>query len=137
MEADEAIGSRLRSQGGDFFRDPLPPCDAYIVDAYIVMEVLHDWTDKQSQQILQQIRKAAPDVANLLVVETVLPNESAWAADKDEHFGNHLDINMLVLTGGRERTSDDFARLFADSGWRLSRVIPTPSPYSIVEAVAA
>jgi len=41
---------------------------------------------------------------------------------------------MLVLTGGRERTSDDFARLFADSGWRLSRVVPTQSPYSIVEA---
>jgi len=66
-----------------------------------------------------------------------LPDESAWAAGKGEHFGNHLDINMLVLTGGRERTSDEFASLFADSGWRLSRVIPTPSPYSIVEAVAA
>lgn len=132
VEADEAIGSRLRSQGGDFFRGPLPPCDAYIV-----MEVLHDWTDKQSQQILQQIRKAAPDAAKLLVIETVLPNESAWAADMGEHFGNHLDINMLVLTGGRERTSDEFARLFAESGWRLLRVIPTPSPYSIIEAVAA
>jgi hypothetical protein len=56
------------------------------------------------------------------VVETVLPNESAWEADKGEHFGNHLDIK--------------FARLFADSGWRLLRVIPTPSLYSIVEAVA-
>jgi hypothetical protein len=72
-----------------------------------------------------------------LVVETVLPNESAWAAGKGEHFGNHLDINMLVLTGGRERTSDEFVRLFADSGWRFLRVIPTPSPYSIVEATAA
>jgi len=132
VEADEAIGNRLTWQGGDFFRGPLPRCDAYIV-----MEVLHDWTDEQSQQILQQIRNAAPDAAKLLVVETVLPDESAWAAGKGEHFGNHLDINMLVLTGGRERTSDEFASLFADSGWRLSRVIPTPSPYSIVEAVAA
>ena len=131
VEADEAIGNRLTSQGGDFFRGPLPRCDAYIV-----MEVLHDWTDGQSQQILQQIRNAAPDAARLLVVETVLPDESAWAAGKGEHFSNHLDINMLVLTGGRERTSDEFARLFVDSGWRLSRVIPTASPYSIVEAVA-
>src|SRR6266849_1151602 len=49
VEADEAIGNRLTSQGGDFFRGPLPRCDAYIV-----MEVLHDWTDGQSQQILQQ-----------------------------------------------------------------------------------
>jgi len=132
VEAEEAISSRLTSQGGDFFRGPLPRCDAYIV-----MEVLHDWTDEQSQQILQQIRNAAPDGAKLLVVETVLPNESAWAADKGKHFGNHLDINMLVLTGGRERTSDEFARLFADSGWRFLRVIPTPSPYSIVEAMPA
>ncbi len=132
VEADEAIGNRLSWQGGDFFRGPLPRCDAYIV-----MEVLHDWTDEQSQQILQQIRNAAPDAAKLLVVETVLPDESAWAAGKGEHFGNHLDINMLVLTGGRERTSDEFASLLADSGWRLSRLIPTPGPYTILEAVAA
>ena len=132
VEADEAIGSRLRTEGGDFFRSSLPRCDAYVL-----MEVLHDWTDQQSQQILQQLRRAAPDITKLLVIETVLPNESAWAADKGGHFGYHLDINMLVLAGGRERTSDDFARLFVGSGWRLSRVIPTASPYSIVEAVLA
>src|SRR5438874_2654027 len=132
VEADEAIGNRLTWQGGDFFRGPLPRCDAYIV-----MEVLHDWTDGQSQQILRQIRNAAPDTAKLLVVETVLPDESAWAAGKGEHFGNHLDINMLVLAGGRERTSDDFARLFAGCGWRFSRLIPTAGPYSIVEAITA
>ena len=71
------------------------------------------------------------------MVETVLPDESAWAAGKGEHFGNHLDINMLVLTGGRERTPDEFARLFAGSGWRFSRLIPTAGSYSIVEAVTA
>src|SRR6266436_579224 len=71
VKADEAIGNRLISQGGDFFRGPLPCCDAYVV-----MEVLHDWTDTQSQQILQQIRNAAPAGAKLLVVETVLPNEN-------------------------------------------------------------
>jgi len=76
-------------------------------------------------------------MAKLLVVETVLPNESAWAAGKGEHFGNHLDINMMVLTGGRERTPDEFAQLFADTGWQLTRVISTPSPYSIVETVVA
>jgi hypothetical protein len=132
VKPDEAIGSRLTTEGGDFFRGSLPRCDAYVL-----MEVLHDWTDQQSQQILQQLRKAAPDMAKLLVVETVLPDESAWAADKGRHFGYHLDINMLVLAGGRERNSDEFARLFVDSGWQLSRVIPTASPYSIVEAVAA
>jgi O-methyltransferase domain len=132
VEADAAIGSRLTTEGGDFFRGPLPHCDAYIL-----MEVIHDWTDQQSQQILQQIRNSAPDLAKLLIVETMLRDESAWATDKARHFAHHGNVNMLVLTGGRERTSDEFARLFVSSGWRLSRVIPTPSPYSIVEAVAA
>src|SRR5947207_15665330 len=101
------------------------------------MAVARDAAAQPSRQVSTQIRKAAPDKAKLLVVETVLPNESAWAAGHGEHFGNHLDINMLVLTGGRERTPDELAKLFADCGWQLARVIPTPSPYSIVEAVAA
>jgi O-methyltransferase len=132
VEADDIIGKRLTAQGGDFFRGPLPRCDAYLL-----MEVLHDWTSSQSQQILRQIRSAAPQAAKLLVIETVLPSESAWPSGEVSHFGHHLDINMLVLTGGRERTPDEFARLFGDSGWRLLRVIPTAGPYSIVEAEAA
>jgi predicted transcriptional regulator len=132
VEPDQAIKNRLSLQGGDFFRDPLPKCDAYLL-----MEVIHDWTDEQSRQILSQIHKTAPEGAKLLVIETVLPDEDAWAAGKGQHFGNHLDINMLVLTGGQERTPDQFARLLADSGWKLTRVIPTPSPYSIVEAIAS
>jgi hypothetical protein len=122
----------LTLQGGDFFSGPIPRCDAYIL-----MEILHDWSDEQSRQILQQIRKAAAPMAKLLVIETVLPSDTAWAAGNREHFGNHLDINMLVLTGGRERTPDEFALLLADSGWKLSRVVPTLSAYSILEAEAA
>jgi O-methyltransferase domain len=132
VAVEEAIAGRLILQGGDFFRGPLPRCDAYIV-----MEILHDWTDEQSRQILQQIRRAAPLMAKLLVIETVLPGDSAWAKGNGEHFGNHLDINMLVLTGGRERTPDEFSSLLTDSGWQFARVIPTSSSYSIVEAVAA
>jgi hypothetical protein len=131
VKIDESIADRLSALGGDFFQGPLPRCDGYLL-----MEVLHDWTDAQSQQILQQIRHAAPDSAKLLVIETVLPDENAWANGKGRHFGNHLDINMMVLTGGRERTPEEFARLFSASGWSLSRLIPTHSPYSIVEAVA-
>lgn len=129
---DPALEGRMEAQGGDFFKGPLPKCDAYVV-----MEVLHDWTDEQCKTILRQVRKAAPDGAKLLVVETVLPDESAWAAGKGVHFGNHLDINMMVLTGGRERTPEEFSRTFGESGWRMSRVVKTASPYSIVEAVAS
>ena len=129
---DAELKGRMETQGGDFFKGPLPKCDGYVV-----MEVLHDWTDEQCKTILQQIRKAAPDGAKLLVVETVLPDENAWTAGKGEHFGNHLDINMMVLTGGRERTPEEFARMFGESGWRMSRVVGTASPYSIVEAVTS
>jgi len=96
---------------------------------------LHDWADEPSRAILKQIRNAVPEAAHLLVVETMLPNESAWSAGKCEHFGHILDINMLVLTSGRERTPDEFSRLFAETGWQLSRVIQTAGPYSIVKAV--
>jgi len=130
VEADEAETGRFSVEGGDFFRGPLPRCDAYVL-----MEVLHDWTDGQSKRILQQIRKSAPAAAKVLIVETVLPGETAWADGKGAHFGHHLDINMLVLTGGRERTIEEFKRLFASSGWGLTRAIATASPYSIVEGV--
>lgn len=132
VEPDEELKKRLSLHGGDFFRGPLPKCDAYVL-----MEVLHDWKDEHCKQILSQIRKTASEGAKLLVIETVLPDEDAWVAGKGQHFGNHLDINMLVLTGGRERTPDQFASLLADSGWKLIRVIPTPSPYSIVEGIAS
>jgi len=130
VDAEEAESGRLSVQGGDFFRGPLPRCDAYVL-----MEVLHDWPDEHSRRILQQIRKSAPAAAKVLIVETVLPDENAWADGKGAHFGHHLDINMLVLTGGRERAIEEFNRLFASSGWRLTRAIATASPYSIVEGV--
>lgn len=132
VQVDHVTGGRMELEGGDFFKGPLPRCDAYIM-----MEVLHDWTDEQCGEILRQIRTATSQKAKLLVVETVLPEESAWAAGKGAHFGNHLDINMMVLTGGRERTPEEFARLFGENGWKLLRVVATGSPYSVVEAVAA
>jgi hypothetical protein len=123
--AQAASTDRLELRGGDFFRGPLPQCDCYIL-----MEVLHDWTDEQCVDILRQVRAAASKDAKVLVVETVLP------PDNRPHFAHHLDINMMVLTGGRERTPDEFSRLFSDSGFRFSRVIPARGVYSIVEAVA-
>ena len=122
--AQATPAERLELRDGDFFRGPLPQCDCYLM-----MEVLHDWTDDQCVDILRQVRAAAPNNAKLLVIETVLP------ADNRPHFAHHLDINMMVLTGGRERTPDEFTRLFSDSGFRLSRVIPMRGAYSILEAV--
>ena len=131
VTVDDKEMGRLSVRGGDFFRGPLPSCEAYLL-----MEVLHDWTNERSQCILQEIRRSAPEAAKVLVVETILPDETRWVAGKKEHFANHLDINMLVLTGGRERTIEEFSRLFTSSGWRLTSTIRTASPYSIVEGVA-
>jgi len=128
-ETDDDLAGRLALQGGDFFTGPLPRCDAYIL-----MEVLHDWPDESSRQILRKIRDAAPKGAKLLIIETVLPEESAWAAAKARHFGHHLDINMLVLAGGRERGPKEFGTLLSDTGWQFSRVVATSGPYSVVEA---
>src|SRR5262249_61358844 len=103
-EPDAAIADRLALQGGDFFRGPLPKCDAYLL-----MEVLHDWSDDESRQILRQIRSAAPDSAKVLVIETVLPAEKAWATGPADNFGHHLCLNMLVLTTPPGRTPQALA----------------------------
>jgi hypothetical protein len=94
FDQDHVLGrvtpaERLDVQPGDFFRGPLPRCDAYIL-----MEVIHDWNDDQSKMILEQIRQAAPPKAKLLIVETVLPDKVT------RHFGYQLDIQMMVVTGG-------------------------------------
>ncbi|MBV9671048.1 MAG: hypothetical protein JOZ43_08845 [Acidobacteriales bacterium] len=131
-KADGTIDGRLSLDAGDFFTDPLPQSDAYLL-----MEVLHDWSDEQCTRILQQIRTAAHNDSKLLIIETVLPDEKAWADGRAQHFGHHLDINMLVVTGGRERSPEQFRELLSSASWRLNRVLPTPSAYSVVEAVTA
>ena len=123
----EAISSeRLSLHPGDFFAGNLPRSDAYVL-----MEVLHDWNDDQCQQILASVRDSAPPEAKVLVIETIMPDS------QDAHFSQTLDVFMLVLTGGRERTKDHYEKLLARSGLRLTRVLGTSSPCSIVEAVVA
>ena len=122
-DAGGVASDRLRLVGGDFFRDPLPSADAYVM-----MEVLHDWVDADALRILSAVRRAAPKHARLLIVEALI------AEQPGPQFGKHLDVLMLAITGGRERTASEFQRLLASAGFRLERVLPTPSPYFIVEA---
>lgn len=122
-----AIGSsgidRLSLQAVDFFKDPLPACDAYLL-----MSVIHDWGDADSTAILQAVRRAAPPHAKLLLLELVIPDAPGL------HLAKLLDIEMLVMTsGGRERTRAEFERLFASAGFRLEKVIPTASPTTILQ----
>ena len=100
-------------------------------DAYLLMDILHDWNERDAARILTAIRRAAPANATVLVIETVIPDMPG------PHLAKALDVNMLVMTGGRERTVEEHRALLAAAGFELKQVIPTASPYSLVEATAS
>jgi hypothetical protein len=123
-EATAHQSARLKLHPGDFFADALPAADAYLL-----MEVIHDWNDEDSAKILAAIRRAAPSHARLLIVEAIV--SEAPGAD----FSKVLDIIMLAVTGGRERTPSEYNELLSRAGFSLERIIKTPSQYSIIETV--
>jgi len=100
-------------------------------DAYIMKHVIHDWDDERSVRILSNCRQAMCPGAKLLVVDRVLgaPN----APDQ----GKLMDLEMMVLPGGIERSEPEWRKLFAASGFRLERIISMPAPQSILEATPA
>ena len=124
-DARDAASDRLRLVAGDFFVDPLPAAEAYVL-----MEVLHDWTDEDAARILNAVRAATAPGARLLIVEVLVPDTPGPDHSKV------LDIIMLAFTGGRERTQEQYEILLAESGFRLERVVPTRSSYFVVEASA-
>jgi len=121
---NKGAGDRRRSIGGDFFKSV--PEGA---DVYILKNVLHDWSDDRAVRILKNCRRVMRSQAKLLVIEMVLPLVD------DPAFGTLLDLNMLVMSGGQERTKDEYCRLLEISGFRLTQVIPTLAPVSILEAI--
>jgi O-methyltransferase domain/Dimerisation domain len=121
------IASRVRIESGDFFKD-LPTG----ADAIIMKHILHDWDDESATQILQSCHRALGTRGKVLIVDTVVPPSNV------AHYGKLLDLEMLVLTPrGRERTKSEFVKLLRGAGFRLSRVVATDGPLSIVEAVKA
>jgi hypothetical protein len=117
---------RMSIQGGDFFKDTLPTADAYILS-----RVLHDWTVEDAGAILRSVRRCAPKHAELLVLESILPEGS------EPHHAKVLDIMMLAFTGGRERTRGEYQALFDAGGFRLDRIVPTAGIVSVIVGVAA
>ena len=120
----DALRARIEVIAGDFF-DVVPSG----ADAYVLSHVVHDWPEPQALAILARVREAIPASGRLLIVEMVMP------ADDTPHPAHMLDISMLLLTGGEERTEDEYAELLARAGFRLGRVIPTRSSVSVLEAV--
>jgi hypothetical protein len=121
--AGSGVNGRRKTIGGDFFE--FVPGGA---DVYVLKNVLHDWSDDRAIRILKNCRRAMSPQAKLLVMEMILPLAA------DPAFGNLLDLNMLVMSGGQERTLDEYRGLFEASGFSLTRVIPTLAPVSILEA---
>jgi hypothetical protein len=100
-------------------------------DGYLMKYILHDWDDEKCGVLLSHCRDAMAAGGRVLVAEHVI--SSGNRAEQ----GKLMDINMLVLLGGRERTREEFRALFARAGLRLARVIPTRCPLSILEGVRA
>lgn len=118
------VADRCTFVGGDFFA-AVPEGG----DAYVLSQILHDWDDERCVAILRQCRQVMPGHGKLLVVELVLP------AGDEPSLGKWLDLHMLVLLGGRERTAAEYDTLFGAAGFKLGRVVPTPPGPSVVEAV--
>ena len=98
-------------------------------DAYVMKSILHDWDDEPSVLILKNCRRAMTEKARLLVIEEVVPQPG------EPHFAKYMDLEMLMLNGGQERTTEEYAALFAQAGLKLSGVTPTEGLQSIIEAV--
>ena len=124
--AARGVADRVRIEPGNFF-EGVPPGG----DVYVLSHVIHDWNEEQCLTILGHCRRAMKPDARLLIVETVLPPGDT------PHPGKVLDMVMLVIPGGQERTAAEYDALLAKAGFRLTRVVPTESVVSIVEAVPA
>jgi O-methyltransferase domain/Dimerisation domain len=122
--ANVSVDDNIQTVAGNFFE--FVPSGG---DAYLMRWIVHDWDDEKSSIILKNCHQAMPDYGKLLLVESLIPpsNESSPA--------KFIDLIMLMLTGGRERTEEEYRSLLRSSGFELTRVIPTPSMLSIIEAV--
>jgi hypothetical protein len=122
-----ACKDRVAFEAGSFFERVPENCDAYVMK-----HIIHDWSDAHCRTILDLMRAKLPPQGRVLLCELVVTGEKGPTPAK------LLDIEMLVVTeGGKERTEEEFAALFAASGFRLNRIVPTARPIAVIEAVPA
>ena len=120
---DAGVQDRCRIEAGSFFETA--PEDG---DLYVLRRVVHDFDDDEAAAVLTTVRRHMPQTATLLLMESVVP------PGNEPHFAKSLDLDMLVFVGGRERTEDEFRALLDRAGFRTTRVVPTISTISLVEA---
>jgi hypothetical protein len=117
------LGDRMTSEGGDFFA--AVPAGG---DAYLLSMVLHDWNDLDATRLLSNIRDAAAPGARVLAFELVMP------PGDQPHMSKMIDLTMLGMLNGRERTETEMRSLFEGAGLTYDGTTPTPTPISIIEA---
>ncbi len=118
------LSNRCRLVAGDFFQNV--PDGA---DAFFMRHIIHDWDDEKSLTILRNCHKAMPAHGKLLLVESVIP------PGNEPFGGKFLDLVMLLIPGGKERTKSEYQTLFEKAGFTLSKIVPTSTEVSIIEAV--
>jgi hypothetical protein len=121
---DSAWRRRCSYVTGDFFTSVLQGADAYLLAG-----VIHDWDDNRALTILRNCRKAMTENSKLLLVDMIVPDAASAS------FSKLLDLNMLVMNGGRERTKAEFCALLKAADYKLTRIIPTMAPQSVIEAM--
>jgi O-methyltransferase len=124
--AQAGVAQRAVFVPGDFF-SKVPRGG----DAYVLKSVIHNWDDEAATKILRACRQAMRSDARLIAIERVIPPGNAASEAK------LFDINMLVSVGGQERTEDEYRSLFRGAGLRLTRIVQTRSPLSLIEGVPA
>ena len=118
--AARGVADRCSFVAGDFFTEV--PAGG---DLYTMKWILHDWSDEKAAAILRTVHRAMPDHAKLLLAEAVVR--------EGDTVGRMMDINMMVMCGGKERTEAQWRQLLGDNGFRLARVIALPGPVSLIE----
>jgi O-methyltransferase domain/Dimerisation domain len=126
--ADAGLAERCEIIGGDIFASV-----AEGGTAYILSQVIHDWDDDRTIAIFKNCRRAMKDKAKLLLVERILPARAEQSVALQRAF--MLDVHMMAMTGGRERTEAEYHALLDAAGLRVTKVVPTQSEMSVVECV--
>lgn len=124
MIKTHGVGGRCDAVGGDFFASV--PVGG---DAYIMKHIIHDWDDERALTILQNCHRAMAPNGKLLVVEMVIPEGNTPS------LGKFLDLEMLMFLHSYERTADEYRALFERAGFKLTSIVPTLSPHSVIEGI--
>jgi SAM-dependent methyltransferase len=119
----QGLSGRCELRSGDFF-EAVPEG----ADLHLLKQIIHDWDDERATQLLRNCHRSLAPGGTLLLVEMVVP------PDNQPSPAQAMDLNMLVVLGGRERTEEEYRRLLSGVGFRLARVIPTHSPFHVIEA---